>query len=227
MALGTLTQDTLDVAVRAVVNELHVRDKQLSCWRDLLEDELWYELAACILGSAVSYDQAWSCVELLRTENLLRPPHACSSLDSFEQNIAKALSGRYRFPFVRAKQLRRTAEAIYGRSLSLSQLLGSEKDPHRLRARLVRIGTGVGPKQASLFLRNVGYADFAVLDRHVVRFMLIRGLICSKPELQTLPGYEEVERVFVNYADHIAIPVVDLDLAVWIVIRATRRELLA
>ncbi len=227
MVLRTPTHGMMDAAVRAVVNELNLHRHDVSSWRDFPEEELWHELAACILGSAVSYTQACFSVESLTLSGLLRPPKERSALDSFEKQIANALSGRYRFPFTRAHHLRRTAERIYCSDLSLSQLLDSEREPPALRAKLVRIGVGVGPKQASLFLRNVRYADFAVLDRHVVRFMLVRGLIRSAPKLQALAEYEEIEKVFFQYADQIAGSVADLDMAVWIVARAMGRELLA
>jgi N-glycosylase/DNA lyase len=228
-----LAGEALDKVIRSVAGELPSRQPNLPCLSGYEEEELWFELASCILGSAVSYEQATTAAEFLKSSGLLRCPTEFCELDSFECAIAKALAGRpdgtlgYRFPSLRARQIRQTAESIYFRTLSLRQLLDCSKEPNAVRADFVRIAKGIGPKQASLFLRNIGFGEFAVLDRHVIRFMVMRGLIPSEPRLQTLKHYENVEAVILAYADRISVPIRDLDLAAWIVARVAKRELLA
>jgi N-glycosylase/DNA lyase len=233
MVLNTLSAQSLDAAVRTVACELQYRRRSPRSWWHLSEQELWHELAACILGSAVSYEQATSAFRLLKSSDLLRLPAHPTELSLFEQHIADALSGRvkvnlqaakrYRFPLRRARQLRQTIESVYFQGASLRVLLQAGKDRRAVRAELIRLGSGVGPKQASLFLRNVGYGDFAVLDRHVARFMLVRGLMGVEPQLNTLPQYEKAEEAFFAYAATIGVPVVELDLAVWLVVRVAKR----
>ena len=224
--------ERLDGVIQSVASALASRQDRVPSFSDYEEEELWFELASCILGSAVSYEQASTAVEYLKSSGLLRRPTKFCELDSFELKIASALVNGpdgtlgYRFPSLRARQIRQTLEAIYFRGSSLRRFLDSSNEPSAVRAELVRIAKGIGPKQASLFLRNIGFGEFAVLDRHVVRFMLMRGLIASEPKLQTLTQYEAIEAVILAYAGEIGIRIRELDLAAWVVARVAKHELL-
>ncbi len=234
MQLDGLNTAALDRAVQAVLSELRFLPKISCCWQDCDEAELWIELASCILGSAVSYEQASSSVNLLKLGGLLQPPIEKLDFTSLEGEIFAVLAGSvenhthngqsYRFPRSRARQLRLTAEAIYGRGGSLRKVLNSASSSHLVRAELVRLAYGLGPKQASLFLRNICYEDFAVLDRHVIRFMFMKGLLESTVAPRNLPQYEEMEAAFLKYARAISAAVTELDVAVWIVMRAVGHE---
>ena len=83
-----------------------------------------------------------------------------------------------------------------------------------------------GPKQASLFLRRIGYSsDLAVLDRHVVRYLeLVLEIKISDTDLSRLTSYEQVERQFRTRAMFFGHPVGVFDLAVWITMRVARRN---
>jgi len=82
---------------------------------------------------------------------------------------------------------------------------------------------GFGPKQTSMFLRNVSSSySLAILDRHALRFMNMVGLV-SEQEMSmssTLPRYEAIEGRFGRYAVDIGYPTGYVDWAVWIVMRA-------
>jgi N-glycosylase/DNA lyase len=84
---------------------------------------------------------------------------------------------------------------------------------------------GIGPKQASLFLRNVGYAEnLAILDVHVLRFMRYIGLLRA-PEISvtTLRRYEVAEERLLAYSLGLGWPMATLDVAIWVVMRAAGR----
>jgi N-glycosylase/DNA lyase len=85
----------------------------------------------------------------------------------------------------------------------------------------VSLASGVGPKQASLFLRNVGFAnDLAVLDVHVLRYMDKMDLAPAITQIvHTLEGYERIELAFCKHARDLGFPPLCFDLAVWIVMR--------
>lgn len=211
---------------------------QTCTWQRYEEDELWYELAGCILGSRVSYEQAVAALRYLRSTGLLHFDPDRAKLMEFEKRLVEALSQpifpsnrkarlqRYRFPVLRANHLRRTAAAIYLSGGSLHQILACGSNPMDARVRIVSVAIGVGPKQASLFLRNIGYADdLAILDRHVLQYMTWLGLMPgSINEVHTLRGYEHTESAFRMHAKQMGFSVADLDLAVWIVVRILRRE---
>jgi len=90
---------------------------------------------------------------------------------------------------------------------------------------LTKLRCGVGPKQASLFLRNVGKADdLAILDSHSVRFMHMVGLSASVAPPRDMRDYEERENCLRAYVAGLAQPMARFDAALWIVMRAARSE---
>jgi N-glycosylase/DNA lyase len=80
---------------------------------------------------------------------------------------------------------------------------------------------GIGPKQASMFLRNLGVSyDLAVIDRHIINFMVFTGFCDAPPRnLGTLKSYETQENILKDYAAQLGYSVGILDFAIWIVMR--------
>jgi N-glycosylase/DNA lyase len=130
--------------------------------------------------------------------------------------------GRYRFFRARTRQLTWAREALA--KFPLVTRLANNKIPRHLRQNLVADIPGLGPKQASMFLRNIGMSyDLAILDTHVLRFMDMQDLLpMDQTRIGTLSGYERAERVVVNYADILGYPVGYLDWAIWATMKAAR-----
>lgn len=230
----------LERAVTCVCCEIVKTRKRVPHWVEQNEEELWYELAGCILGSGVRHEDATHAVSLLRERGVLssivQPDGSFSALETqvrrtLSSPILPASGGRpgraYRFPNTRARFLRQTAEAIYGEGNSLSRILLASRSPEHAREQLVSMACGVGPKQASLFLTNVGYADsLAILDVHILRYMSWLDLLPHGiRRVQTLRAYERVEAIFREYARYLGFTVADLDRAVWVTARIASREL--
>ncbi len=221
----------------AVVVPLVEREVRRGNWKRLREGSLWYELGACILGSRVTYEVSSAAARDLRAVGLLAQPPEIGNLDKFEKDAGAVLArprllktGRrikYRFPLMRARHLRQTAEAIYGEHLSIKTLLAESGDPRRARARLIERAWGVGPKQASMFLRNIGFSlDLAVIDVHVLRYLAATSdwAVPSSSEVSSLKRYEMVEERFQQLAKALGTRPGYLDTAVWVVMRTLRRE---
>ncbi len=79
---------------------------------------------------------------------------------------------------------------------------------------LVENVKGLGYKEASHFLRNVGYFDVAILDRHVLSIMAENGMI-EMPKTLTRKRYLEIEQKFFELSDSVGIRPGVLDLYVW------------
>ncbi|KKM11657.1 hypothetical protein SY88_07515 [Clostridiales bacterium PH28_bin88] len=189
------------------------------------------ELVACILGSQVRYEMAYTALERIERAGLLNDEWWCNVEDNFETKIFEVLSGKthqnhdnwcYRFPKTRAHQLATARNAIA--KWPLSERLFKNTDPKNIRQRLVMDIAGIGPKQASMFLRNIGISyDLAILDTHVLRFMKMQNIVCQEHmNIATLPAYERTERVVKNYANSLGYPVGYLDWAIWATMRAAR-----
>lgn len=228
MSARAPTLAALDQAIRAIAEDPITR-RLLRPPNRRDEETLWLELAACILGSAVSHDQTRDAMVRLAGSPILKPgpPAEPERLaDGIHLALSRPLAingrviARYPYPKVRADHLVRAATQIYASEGSLEDLLQRSSSPRDARRALVGI-SGIGPKQASLFLRNVGHAeDLAVLDRHILRYMAWCGLTDSTRPIANLRRYEELETSVAVEARRLGIAVALWDLAAWIVVRS-------
>ncbi|MFH1644091.1 MAG: N-glycosylase/DNA lyase [bacterium] len=76
---------------------------------------------------------------------------------------------------------------------------------------LVKNIKGLGYKEASHFLRNVGYTDVAIIDRHILRFLYNEKLISKIPKTITQIFYLNCEQILSAFD----IPQNKLDLILW------------
>lgn len=76
---------------------------------------------------------------------------------------------------------------------------------------LVKNVKGIGWKEASHFLRNLGFKDFAILDRHVLK-ILVENKIIAKPKALTKTFYLETEDKLRKVAEKLGISLAELDL---------------
>jgi N-glycosylase/DNA lyase len=232
-----MNTNTIESAVRRICQEIHPSGSRFS-WPSASEAELLFELVACILGSQVPYEVALAAAKEIRNTGLLETPTKRYCIQIYEKAIYNLLSQplqhpdwaptgrRYRFPRIRANQISRTVWAIYSDSGSLQERLRACKNATEARRSIIAVGVGIGPKQASLFLRNIDFTDeLAILDSHVLRFMGLCGQLCqaTKP-ISSLQTYESHETHLRNYAQRSGYSLGCIDQAIWIVMRVYLQE---
>ncbi len=218
---------TIRVLCPLIENRIKVR--VVSHWR---EYDLRKELIGCILGSQVRHEMAVAATENMEYAGLL--DDACwfdCKDEGFESRVLEVLtgqsddlphSGSYRFPQARSKQLAQARNALA--QIPLATRLADDVAPKHLRKNLITDIPGLGPKQASMFLRNIGRSyDLAILDTHVLRFMDMQNLLSIKQaRIGTVKGYERAEGVVIDYADSLGYPAGYLDWAIWATMKAAR-----
>lgn len=219
-------------AVKVVATQIATESRDPT-WHSLTEEQLWAELVACILSSQVRHEACAAAHERLTELSLLRLDRNRKT-KLFFQDMHEALArpfvgpdnsfnfvGRYRFPKSKSKQIAAAAQSIFQKGKGLSALLTCNPDPKSARRQLVLLCSGVGPKQASLFLRNIRFTDdLAILDTHVVRYMEWLGLVCSANGVpSSMRTYEQGEHRFQCHASECGFTAGTLDTAVWIVMR--------
>jgi N-glycosylase/DNA lyase len=84
-----------------------------------------------------------------------------------------------------------------------------------LREWLVKNLKGIGFKEASHFLRNIGFKDFAILDRHILRFLFKNKIIKEIPSNLSKRKYLEIENKLKNLADKLNITLSELDFLIF------------
>ncbi len=173
------------------------------------EADLFSELCFCILTANSSASmgiriQAEVGIEGFRT----------MSRETLTQIIAKH---GHRFPEQRAERI----VSLRDRWEEIEGLIREGRDAHTLRRLLADPGSpykikGFGYKEASHFLRNIGYRDLAILDRHVYRFMVETRLF---PEVKTMTPrrYIEAERILSELCSRLSVSQAELDLYIWFI----------
>jgi N-glycosylase/DNA lyase len=75
---------------------------------------------------------------------------------------------------------------------------------------------GLGYKEASHFLRNIGLGeDLAILDRHILKNLMLLGVIREVPTSLSRKTYLEIERKMTAFSKEAGIPMSKLDLLLW------------
>jgi N-glycosylase/DNA lyase len=95
------------------------------------------------------------------------------------------------------------------------KIMIKEKNEFEAREWLVKNIKGLGYKEASHFLRNVGYKNLAILDRHIINLLFESKKIKQKPKSVTKKHYLEIEKVFKKIADKLNMSLAKLDLYMW------------
>lgn len=83
------------------------------------------------------------------------------------------------------------------------------------RGWLVKNVKGIGYKEASHFLRNVGFDNLAILDRHVLSVLREHGLIKKTPRQLTRRMYLDIEEKLRKLAQGLDLALGELDLYLW------------
>jgi N-glycosylase/DNA lyase len=127
-----------------------------------------------------------------------------------EKQLAKKLKKLgHRFPNTRAKYI---VEARKHKN-NLSKLIKT-KSEYELREWLAENVKGLGYKEASHFLRNIGFNNVAIADFHIVDVLAGNNLI-EKPKAMTKKKYLEAEEMLKKIASRCNLCLSELDLYLW------------
>jgi len=164
----------------------------------------FYELAYCILTPQSSAVKAGKAVARLQEkrfhEEAVDPEPVLSRRDSY-----------IRFHKTKARLLLEMKKKY----AEISAALSNGDPAYALRDWLVKHVKGLGYKEASHFLRNIGYRDLAILDRHILRNLKNFGVIHTIPKSLTKKKYLKLEKRFQKFAAAVGIPLDELDLLFW------------
>ncbi len=185
--------------VKSIKEELKKRTAEFFTEKDW--KGLFSELCFCVLTANGSAEKG------LEIQKDLGP---AGFLKLSEKELVKELKKHgYRFPNTRAKYIVENRE----KAPLLPQVY--DMNPKEAREWLVKNFKGIGYKEASHFLRNVGVFDLAILDKHVLRWMKKNKLISDIPRSLSKQQYLEIEKKFVKEAKEKGMSPGIFDLVVW------------
>ena len=132
---------------------------------------LFEELVYCIFTAGASARMGLNSVERVR-------PYL---FDGTQEQLAAALTGAHRYPNSRAVYVIATRTYLLDEcQLRLREKLDSFGDDVEARRDFFAQNKGIkgiGYKEASHYLRNIGYRGYAILDKHLLRTLHEFGVI--------------------------------------------------
>lgn len=181
--------------------EKHLIDKRLKEFLVLNKkgnDEWFFELCFCLLTSN------WKAKESIEIQKKLIPE---GFLNWSEEKLREFLKkSGHRFWPQRANSI-----VLARKYKNIKNILSYEKDK---RAWLVKNIKGLGMKESSHFLRNIGIFDFAILDRHIINSLIDNKVIGIHKTL-TPKKYIEIEKKMAQICKKLNMSQGELDMYVW------------
>ena len=187
-------------------------ERRLKEFKELFErssdDRIFAELIFCLLTPQSRAKKCWEVVENLMEKGLL--------LGGDHGEVLRELEG-VRFRKRKAWyviEARKTFAS--GGKIRMKDTIRNFSSPGEAREWLVKNVKGMGYKEASHFLRNIGMGeDFAILDRHILKNLKVLGIIDSIPRSMTKKRYMKIEGRMRRFSREIGIPMSHLDLLFW------------
>jgi len=166
---------------------------------------LWFkEMCFCLLTANF---KAEKCIEICEKE---KKNNAFLNFSLLE--LSKFLKeNNHRFPNTRAKFI------IEARKFKdkIKNLITKFENENEAREFLVKNVKGLGYKEASHFMRNTGYKNFAILDRHILRTLYEGKIIPEISKHLNKNTYLKIENLLKIIADDLKISLAELDLYLW------------
>ena len=164
-------------------------------------EERWFsELCFCILTANYTAHGGIRIQNALGAEGFCNLPHP--------ELVARLKELGHRFYNMRGKFI------VEARGKKVKRELAG-KEQKEMREWLVENVKGLGWKEASHFLRNLGYFDVAIIDRHILAILKKYGYISEMPKTLGKKRYLEIEQILDGIAKKAKMSQGELDLYLW------------
>ena len=194
-----ISQQLRELQYSPIHKKIEQRIKEFKRYQYASHNDIFLELCFCLMTASCPAERCLQIQQILREEFL----HLSS------KDLEKKLRDQgYRFPN-RAPRITAARKQLPQLSQQLSQSCG-----RTIRQWLVENIHGLGYKEASHFLRNIGYDDVAIIDVHILRILEKHGMI-SAPKTLTKKRYLTIEKKLEELADHTGLTLAELDLYLW------------
>ncbi|MBS7625063.1 MAG: N-glycosylase/DNA lyase [Candidatus Bathyarchaeia archaeon] len=165
--------------------------------------EIFKELCFCILTANFNAEKAIRMQAEIDDGFLSLP----------EDELAKSLRALgHRYPDSRAKYIVEARRLIP----EIERILNSPIDEKALRDWFAKNVKGLGYKESSHFLRNIGFMNLAIIDFHITNLLSRYGLM-EKPKTMTKRRYIEAEKILIKLSKITGLSLGELDLYLWFI----------
>jgi N-glycosylase/DNA lyase len=195
---------TTDELLRLYKNQKKAIQKRLADFAGVPPEEYFYEVLYCLLTPQSSAVNAGKAIRVLQLNDFageeINPEHFLHTEEYY-----------IRFHKTKAQHLLRCKAQF---PVILDKLT-SASTGEEIREWLVGNVKGLGWKEASHVLRNIGYRDLAILDRHILRNMVRFGALRCLPKTLSSKNYKQIEQKFRTFSEQLGIPMDEMDLLFW------------
>jgi N-glycosylase/DNA lyase len=177
-------------------------------WSTGSEYDIYCELIFCLFTPQSKAKVCNEAVNMLHNKDLL--------LDGTEEQLGKELN-TVRFRYTKAKNVVDSRRIFFkDGEISIKPIISQFKDPFQARAWFAENIRGMGYKEASHFLRNIGMGEqLAILDRHILKNMVKLGIIDDVPTSMAPRKYLEIEQKLLLFSERNKIAPDHLDILLW------------
>jgi N-glycosylase/DNA lyase len=184
--------------------------------------QIWRHKILCVLSSQFNARKAALISEFILREIPFFDPtfNFCNIEGACFQFLSSARIG-YRFPKVRARQISLCWFLFAQIKDEYHEYVHSFKSEERARSAIAQAFPGIGLKQASMFLRNIGVSkNLSVIDAHILFYLRI----CHNWTKSLTPNrYLEAEDIFRADASRYDLELNVFDTIVWSAAKALKK----
>jgi len=184
-----------------VTNVINSRIKEFAAFKEESIQKRFREMCFCIMTANCGAEK---CIEI---HNRMEDDFLV--LDGMQLSEKFKECG-YRFPNIRSRYIIEARNYI----ADLEEKLNQSNRDDSLREWIVKHIKGLGFKEASHFLRNIGYEDYAIIDFHIIDVLVKYNLI-EKPKTLTKKKYIEIESILRKMGEILKVNLAELDLYLW------------
>ncbi len=168
-------------------------DQKIKSFESKQTNQEWFaEMCFCILTANSKAETALNIEKKAGIKGFLEFP---------QEKLAKIIrTNKHRFHNNKAKFIVQARK-----HKNIKDILKKQTSP---RDWLVKNIKGLGLKESSHFLRNVGYKDYAIIDRHILK-------VLDEDKTITPKKYFEIENKLKQMAKSLNLNLAELDLYLW------------
>ena len=172
-------------------------------------ERLFEELCFCIFTANTSAEMGLKAIDAVR--DLL--------INGTAEEMTKKLEGIYRFNNLRPQYIVHTREYLKNNfdfkvKNKIEELKNNSDALREFFANNDGI-KGISYKEASHFLRNIGFKGYAILDKHILNSMIEFNAAENIKIPVSAKLYPEIEQKMRLFSNEIGIPMDELDLLLW------------
>jgi len=179
-----------------------------SIWREGDNGRLWEEMVFCFFTGGCSARMGLNSIEAVRP--LIK--------SGSHEELMNTLLGRHRYPRARSRYIVESREFLLDDcNLDLRTRLSSFNDHEARRDWLARTKgiKGLGYKEASHYLRNIGLKGYGILDKHILKCLAELEMIPEPKPPSNRARYLEIEQRLRELSSVVDIDFDELDLVLW------------